>query len=411
MSKLAQLREELRPHGELAPGCSSCPWFDRCGGFEPRPSLFNTDCFEMTCCRFTEGNLTVDRCGLACPYNPRFLELLQEIRGLDTEHLPPLIQSRMTLPRYIPLIHHRYSRNAPLDWPMVALDTYQVFKLKQERFHAVAVDAAGLRLAFSLAPATQVILRGIGNDHCLERYWEYRRKDDAAEQMARLGLTLVVGPNFSHFLDVPGTERVSNRKRQLLCLDEMMQAGLSPVPHLNAVQPGDWRFWRELLKASPAIRFVATEFETGNKNVVQGCKAIEQLNNIQDAIGRQLHPLVIGGTQFLEYIATRFEAASFIDSTPFMKAVHRQALDIQDGRPSWKKSPTPEGQGFEAMLTYNLVNYTALIDQRWTIKNTRYGSSRGARLPSVRVSMPMRNGHNQRPVEAHLFSELTGDEC
>ena len=109
----------------------------------------------------------------------------------------------------------------------------------------MAEDAPGLRRAFGLAPTASVILRGVGSDRCLERYWEYRRQDAVPEQMARLGLSLVVGPNFSHFLDVPGTERMSNRKRQLLCLDEMMRAGLSPVPHLNAVQPGEWRFWRE----------------------------------------------------------------------------------------------------------------------------------------------------------------------
>ncbi len=411
MSKLARLTAELRPHGVLAPGCPGCVWYEWCGGFEPERSLFSTDCFQMTCCKFTVGDHSANMCNIVCPHNPRFLELLQDIGGMETEYLPPLVQADVSLPRYVPLIHHPYSRNKSLDWPVVALDTYQVFKLKEDRFLAVAEEADGLRRAFGLASTTAVILRGVGSDRCLERYWEYRRKDAAAEQMSRLGLTLVIGPNFSHFLDVPGTERASNRKRQLLCLDEMMRAGLSPVPHLNAVQPGEWRFWRDLVKASPAIRFVAAEFETGNKAPAEGRKVIDHLADIQDALGRRLHPVVIGGTQFVEYIAGRFGQATFIDSTPFVKALHRQRFDLHEGFPVWEASPTLEGEGVEAILACNLAAYAAWIDQRWEIKYGRDGSPRPARQKPVRIPLPMRNGHDQRPLEATFFSDIDGDEC
>jgi hypothetical protein len=411
MSKLARLREELRPHGVLAPGCPGCVWYEWCGGFEPERTLFSNDCFQMTCCKFTVGEQAVQTCGIACPHNPRFLELLQDMGGMETGHLPPLVQADVVLSRYVPLIHHQYSRNEPLDWPVVALDTYQVFKLKDDRLLAIAEDAAGLRRAFGLAPAAAVILRGIGSDRCLERYWEYRRKDVVAEQMARLGLSLVVGPNYSHFLDVPGTERLSNRKRQLLCLDEMTQAGVSPVPHLNAVQPGEWRFWRDLLKASPAIQFVAVEFETGNKAPVEGCKVIDNLAGIQDALGRRLYPVIIGGTQFVEYVAVRFDQASFIDSTPFVKAVHRQRLDLHDGCPVWEASPTSEGQGVEAILAHNLTCYTAWIDHRWKVRHGRNGSPRPAHSKPARIPLPLHDGRSERPVERTLFTDIGGEEC
>src|SRR5262249_8600803 len=276
---------------------------------------------------------------------------------------------------------------------------------------AVAEDAAGLRRAFGLAPTAVVILRGVGSDRCLERYWEYRRKDAVPEQLARLGLSLVVGPNFSHFLDVPGTERASNRKRQLLCLDEMLRVGLSPVPHLNAVQPGEWRFWRDLLKASPAIRFVAVEFETGNKAPVEGRKVIDHLAGIQEALGRRLHPLIIGGTQFVEYVAVRFDQATFIDSTPFAKAVHRQLLGLQWGFLTWTTSPTPEGEGVETILVHNLAGYSSWIGQRWEVGDGRARSPRPARPKPARILLPLHNGHSQRPVEPTLFPEIGGGEC
>lgn len=411
MNKLARFREELRPHGVLAPGCPPCVWFERCGGFEPERTLFNADCFKATCCKFNGDAAEVENCGLACPHNPRFAELMADIGGMDHDHLPPLVQADVSLPRYVPLIHHAYRRVVPLDWPAVALDTYQVLKLKGDRLLTVAEDAEGLRRAFGIAPTAAVILRGVGSDRCLERYWEYRRYDAVPEQMARLGLSLVVGPNFSHFLDVPGTERMSNRKRQLLCLDEMMRAGLIPVPHLNAVQPGDWRFWREYLKGNPAIRYVAVEFETGNKAPAEGRKVIGHLADIQDALGRKLHPVVIGGTQFVEALAGRFEGATFIDSTPFAKAVHRQVFDLRQGVPTWRSSPTPQGEPVDGILRHNLEHYSSWVARRWANRVGGDGSSRPARTRPARIPLPLLNGHSQRPLERTLFSDTGGEEC
>lgn len=48
----------------------------------------------------------------------------------------------------------------------------------------------------------------------LERYWADRRCDQAPEQLDRLGVTLAIGPNFSHFLEVPRTDNLFNRERR-----------------------------------------------------------------------------------------------------------------------------------------------------------------------------------------------------
>ena len=388
MSKLSKLREELRPHGVLAPGCHECVHFDRCGGFEPELTLFNHDCFNATCCKFTEpASETVD-CGLMCPYNPRFSELLHDIGGLNVESSPPIIQANRALPKFIPLIQHGYCHDKLLEWPMVGLDTYEVLKMRNDgQLMAVAEDGDSLRRYFGLASSTQIVLRGVGSDRCLERYWEYRRKDSICEQMARLGLSLVVGPNFSHFLNVPGTERLGNRVRQVRCLDEMMRAGLSPVPHLNAVYSGEWSFWRDYLKRNDAIRFVAVEFETGNSTPVEGRKVIQRLAWLEEEIGRTLHPLIIGGTQFLEVVAQHLGAASFIDSNPFFKAIFRQAFDASMGRSPWRKKSTPEGQPVDELLLHNLVCYTEWIKKRWMPSNGKKPSD--ASRPHVsRFALP-----------------------
>src|SRR5262249_45829852 len=156
------------------------------------------------------------KCDNVCPHRSDYMDRLMEIGGLEFDNLPPLKQSNAEVPRFVPTIHHRYRRCLALAWPVVALNTYHALRLKNNRLEAVASDPDGLRLAFGVRPGTVVILRGTTKDPALERYWAYRRCDQAPEQLARLGVTLSIGPNFSHFLDVPRTDNLYNRRRQLI---------------------------------------------------------------------------------------------------------------------------------------------------------------------------------------------------
>jgi hypothetical protein len=302
-----------------------------------------------------------------CPNNPNYLELLREVGGLTFHDLPAVLQVPVEMPRYVPLIYRRYVQQIKVNWPTVALDTYEVVKLERERLEAVAQCPDSLRRTFGLAPDACVILRGVAGDRPLERYWSYRRRDGVPHRLARLGVTLVVGPNFSHFLDVPRHDNLFNRKRQLLCLAEFVAAGLNPVPHLNTAQPGDWRFWTRFLAANPSISVVAVEFETGNRSRRQGERVVKELVKLQQAASRRLHPLIIGGTQFLEGIAKEFLTATFVDSTPFMKTVYRQLFVSVSptGKHRWRKSPTAPAESLDNLLAQNLRVYSDWLDQRW----------------------------------------------
>ena len=367
--KAAAIRDSLRPHGRVASDCNGCLHFADCGGIEPELNLFNTDCVQANCCRpWADGSEDVlPDCDNVCPNNPKYLELLREVGGLSFHDLPAIPQSAVDLPRYIPLIYRRYVRKFTVNWPMVALDTYQVMKLEKNRMETVAECPDSLRRTFGLSSDATVMLRGVDDDRPLERYWSHRRRDCIPQRLGRLGVSLAVGPNFSHFLDVPRYDNLFNRKRQLLCLAEFVEAGLNPVPHLNAAQPGDWRYWRRFLAENPSITVVAVEFETGNRSRCEGGRAVKELVNLQQSTGRRLHPLVIGGTQFLERIATDFQAGSFVDSTPFMKTVYRQSFVslAATGKHRWRKSPTAPNELLDRLLIHNLRSYSDWLDRRW----------------------------------------------
>jgi hypothetical protein len=233
-----------------------------------------------------------------------------------------------------------------------------------EEYHAVAETPQGLREAFLLSANTQIFLRGIDDDAPLERYWEHRLSGNAPQQLAQLNICAAIGPNFSGYLDLPRTDHLYNRRRHLLCLNELHLAGLATVPHLDAMMPGDWSFWQSFLRVNTSIQVVATEFQTGNKNPIEGRKTLDHLAAMQKAIGRQLHPILVAGAQFIEYVAPRFERFTVIDSNPFINTMVRNRFDPSAGKKPWRHAMTLFGQSLDDYLLENIQGYSMWIEQR-----------------------------------------------
>lgn len=339
----------------VAAGCHSCAFLAVCGGIEPESSLL--DCFALNCC----GN---GKCDNVCPNNPGFLERMKEIGGLRFDDVPVIRQREIKLPQYVPLIHHGYSRPQPLHWPVVALKTYSLFHSVEDRYQTVAQNGDELRRKFSLHEDTLIILCGVAKDPPLERYWSHHTADRPASQLARLGVAGAIGPNFSHFLDVPRTDNLFNRKRQLICLAAFSGAGVSPIPHLNANMPGDWELWRRYLLLNDTVRLVAVEFQTGNKKQAEGLKVIARIRWLEQEVGRRLHLIAVGASQFAADLEANFKHYTIIDSEPFIKSIKRQRFDMGPRRPMWSTDHRLPRTGVVDLLDYNLREYSKWITNR-----------------------------------------------
>jgi len=355
MNANARISLELRPPGPVSVNCPQCYLFGQCGGIRNGRPLFN--CFDQFCCG---GN---KRCDHVCPYKPEeFRRRMWEIGDIRFDDIPPLRQAQASLPSYVPMLHHASRRSEALNSACVALDPYKIFGVRTGKYTAVPSDGLALRRQFKVADNSQVILRGTAEDRYLERYWSYRKTDDVAGQVARLNVSLFIGPNYSHFLDVPRSDLLYNRKRQLLCLAELSQAGVSVAPNLSAVMPADWDFWSEFLRVNPQLFHVAVNFQTGYRNRTEGMKAINRVQQIQDEIGRGLSLVLIGGGQYVRDVAGRFASFTLIDSQPFQQSVYRKLFQPNGNRRAWEDSWTLDGQPIDDIMQRNIDGYGAWVD-------------------------------------------------
>ena len=322
-------------------------------------------CFEETCCEFTGEDKS--KCNAICPHKPDFADWLSDTGGLRCDDIPSIAQQPLDLPFYVPMIDHEYSRRQTFEWPVVALDTYKTIRVRinnGSRYCAVASTPEGLRKKFRIGNKAKVILRGVAKDPPLERWWENRLESGAPGQIASLGIHAAVAPNFSHFLGVPRTDNLFNRQRQLTCLAELADAGLCVMPHLSAIMPADWQFWLRFLEATPGVKYVAKEFQTGNKSVSEGRKAIDRMSQLQDSLKRDLHPVVIGAAQYVEEFAGRFKRFTLIDSNPFSKAWRRQQFELSAGKQPWYPRLLLKGMYIDDLLRHNVEGYSAWINKR-----------------------------------------------
>lgn len=278
-----------------------------------------------------------------------------------------------SLPTYIPMIRHKSRRALRVSAPVVALSISDVLKMNSlGQYGPVAHSGTELRAKFGLSPNAKILLVSVATDDHLERYWRFGRKHDAADTISKLDLIGMTTPNFSFFEDAPRLHTLRNRSRIIRVAEDLSAAGVSTVLHLNALIEEDWQFWTDLLKDRQDIRYVVKEFQTGLKQRVRGEAALKSLRQLQDDIGRPLHPIIVGGTKYVRDLRQLFgDSFTLIDSTPFIKTLNRQKRIWRAKRFIWEKNETAIGAPIDGLLEENIERHVEYINR--TVTHSRVG--------------------------------------
>jgi hypothetical protein len=369
----------------LALGCVGCTERSPCGGQHKK--LQHYSCLDDCCGK-------PDTCDSVCPRNLRgFIDRVREIDGFDLENIPRAKPcAAFMLPTTVPLLYHKNRRETPCRAPIVALPLHRFYSRKTGmlRFQ----NREEIENEFCLARGTNFLLIGSGRDRPLEGWWALSDKRKMLlECLGRLGPVAMTSPNFSLFTDEVRYNDLYNIKRIGITWGEAVAAGIPCALHLNARTERDYERLAHFIDQRPEVTEVSFEFGTGAGWPLRRDFHIEQLVKVARFVRHPLHLVMIGGTTSIPALAPAYAGLTFVDTSSFMNALHRQRLYMTNAQQVKKRSErTRKNAPVDALLTSNIEVMKARI--QGLISESRAMASLGDSSPT------------QEDLESALF-ELT----
>lgn len=323
-------------------GCARCSFVDSCGGLDGNElDFFGCHRAPAETCR---------KNAWTCPIcNPlEYVRRLAEVRSRSAD-VGPVITPCCNLPPYVARIDHARHWTGVLPVDIVAMPTSRIVGGRGQHFGPKYRSRQALLRRFHLPSHAQILLVSVSSDPYLEQYWGWAKHTRTPERLASLGVAGITVPNFSFFSDAHRFHLLYNRARIAASLGELSAAGVPVIPHVHALTSDDRRYWIAWLRSNPQVRYVCREFQTGNS-----VAEIEELDAIQQSIGRELHPVIIGGKRFAPRLGELFRRSTIVDATPFMKAQNGQRAVIEDGIVRWRVHCTSSKHARGALLRHNI---------------------------------------------------------
>lgn len=341
-----------------AVGCGECAFVRDCGGLPSDISIWGCYSECLVKCK-------TETCDLTCPNNQHlFANRIAEIGGTYTISAPKLNVPSFDLPTYIPKIHNGSSRVAALRVPVVAVSARALLKKTDNALTCRFEKIHEVHRHFRISGRAKCVISCISTDDEVEDMWAGLKYGQLAKEFARLKPAAVIVPNFSFFVDdVPRTHIIYNRKRIAIAARVLSDAGCPVILPLNALTQHDWDFWYSLLQENPDMRYVAKEFQTGLSDPVAARHAIEQLAQLQDRLGRCLHPVAFAGGPFRNTLRSHFNSYTIIESRAFVLSAKRQrVIRLPSGRYRETSSPTAINEPIDELLDWNVRARSEYLD-------------------------------------------------
>ncbi len=343
--------------------CDECGLLPDCGGLDG-------EAFDYGCFQRCESRCRHQSCDCVCPCAPVGFDLFwEEVGGIcvppvNHHFTKPKLQK--LLPLYVAQVHHGGSRKRSLAEQWVSIPLRAITRSERGKMDIRFESRAELCQKLKIDPSSKIILSGVDKDRLIEKFWKFHRKRSLLSRISALEFHAVTTPNYSFMLDTPRPHSLHSLSRIFRMTERMSEAGINTIPHINASTRADWKKWAGVLNSHESIRYVAMEFQTGlGSDPERGAQFVELLRRTMDEVGRELHPVIMGGTghsrKFVE-ICNRF---TLVDSTPFMKAVKRQMLVPRSGRrPRWQTVQSSPGECIAGRLEQNIRLHQQLIQKR-----------------------------------------------
>jgi hypothetical protein len=336
-------------------GCQTCPEKVLCGGVCVAAPYF--DCTTYCCGK-------PDTCETVCRGNPKYADRILEVGTFDLARVPHEARfDAPDLPRVIPILYHGSSRTGVVSPGWAALPLCGMFR---RRTGATRFDSgAELRAAYRLAPETQLLLTGIGEDAPIERWWGVGmdKRSELIRMMRNGGVGLMTTPNYSVTLNVPRWDDLYAIKRIGLVYAEMTGEGMPTALHVNGRTDTDFKRWAEFIVARDEVTHVAYEFTTGTGWARRRENHAAWLCGLARDVGRPLHLVVRGGLDLVGRFAEVFAGVTVLETDSFMWTMKRQRA-VPRGNAGIRPQPSPTDRGapLDDLLASNIMVNRAYIE-------------------------------------------------
>ena len=345
------LQDESRYPGSLL--CQKCPERALCGGLNIGvPSM---SCLDNCC-----GGK--DSCDAVCRRSKTFVEHVREIDGFDLSNVPrPPAFPALDLPSLLPVFFHGNARANAFDAGPVCLPFFRVIS---EDGRIKCPNEASLRRRFHLGADVPVILSATAKDHAIEAWWNLGRaqKREIIRALRDLGVSAVTTPNYSLFTCQPRWDDMHSMKRIAISWEEFQSAGMPAALHVNAATAHDSERWVEFAAERPEVVTIAFEVGTGAGRGERRALHAKRLVQIAQNVDRPLQLLVRGASDQFDTLRAGFRDVSLLDTTAFMKTMHRQRAVEANGLLTWHSDPTPKGRPLDLLLAHNIDSIRKLLD-------------------------------------------------
>jgi hypothetical protein len=313
---------------------------------------------ELLSCFFECKNCKPDKCTQVCPKNQDdFVARMIEVGGFSNTTIRPVKQRGIgPFPRYLPVIYSNTRRLVPLAREMVAVPLWRMIGGTPNQYRLLVESEPELREKFLISKNTKFLTIGAGYDQKLENFWANIHRPELLQGLLKAGVGALTIPNYSFFTDMMGPTIMYNFRRLLLATEALSEAGLQPIPHLNALKQRDWNNWHSFMKDQPEIRVVAKEFATGLASYELGAQQLRHLGDLQQKLGYPLHVVAIGGSQYARNLNSLFADWTVTDADPYIKTVKFQVPHVQRGMRVWKTCRLPRTAKLDDRL-HQLIHF------------------------------------------------------
>jgi hypothetical protein len=263
----------------------------------------------------------------------------------------------------VPLIYHRNRREGVLDFEVVAVPLHELYGRGDGKLRHASRDQ--LAAAFGLSRHTRIIAVGSGRDKPIEEWWGLStQRQRLIVSLCDLGITFATSPNYSLFTDVPRYDNLYNIKRIVIAWQEFIAGNLSCALHLNARTHKDYQRLAQFIHARDEVSEVAFEFATGAAWPGRRLFHQRHLAELASHVSRPLHLVMVGGITAIPALAAAYEGITYIDTSAFMKTMHRRRLlEGNDGKLLGRPELTEAGTPLDALLLSNIKTMRMRVER------------------------------------------------